>query len=125
MADKLTENHQSSIWTRIARLHGTGELRFAVAGTAGNWIAALGCRTRVPGLTLNRFRFIDWHHRSLETAPAVIDGLLSLYPHVRDAIDLGCGTGVYVNELRARGVSAVGFEHTAYGRRVARLAFGL
>jgi SAM-dependent methyltransferase len=112
-------------WDRVRRLHAEGELKFAVAGTLGNWMALVGERAGVPALKFNRLRFADWHHRSLETAPIVVDGLLSLYSSIANAIDLGCGTGVYVDELRKRGVRAVGYEQSAGARRVARRAFGL
>jgi SAM-dependent methyltransferase len=116
---------ESSAWTEIGRLHAEGELRFAVAGTLGNWIAAFGERIGVPALAFNRLRFADWHHRSLETAPVAVEGLLALYPTMRTAIDLGCGTGVYVNEMRQRGLRAVGYERSRHARRRAKRAFAL
>jgi SAM-dependent methyltransferase len=122
---RVSTGERGALWARVVRLQAEGELRFAVAGTLGNWIGAVGERTGVRPLTLNRLRFADWHHRSLDTAPAAIAALLSLYPMIADAVDLGCGTGVYVHELRAHGVHAVGYERSAYARRVAKRTFGL
>jgi len=48
-----------------------------------------------------------------------------LYSSIGNAIDLGCGTGVYVDELCRRGVRVVGYERSGGARRVARRAFGL
>jgi SAM-dependent methyltransferase len=115
----------SPLWARLVALHAEGELRFAVAGTIGNWLGAFGQRVGMPALVRNPLRFADWHHRSLETAPVAVDGLLLVCPAIRDAIDLGCGTGIYVYELRKRGVRAVGYERSAYARHVARHALGL
>jgi SAM-dependent methyltransferase len=112
--------------SRVAQLHQEGELRFAVAGTVGNWIArAAGGASAVPVVALNPLRFIDWHHRSLDTAPAFVDTLLALYPRTKRVVDFGCGTGAYVSELRLRQVEVVGYERSRYARHVARRVFGL
>jgi hypothetical protein len=51
--------------------------------------------------------------------------LRAAFPHVRSAIDLGCGTGHLVAALRAEGTAAEGYEYAKQPRDIARRELGL
>jgi SAM-dependent methyltransferase len=113
------------LFTKVARLHRAGTLGLAVKGEVGDWISRLGSRLGAEPLVYNAWTFAGFHRAALETAPAMVEGILQQFPEVRSAVDFGCGTGVYVHELRRRGVDAVGFEHGARARRIAREKLGV
>ena len=51
--------------------------------------------------------------------------LVDLHPRLQRAVDLGCGTGVYVAELRKRGIDTEGYEYTVAARRLAQQLSGV
>jgi SAM-dependent methyltransferase len=102
---------------KILRLWRAGTLGLAIKGEAGDWISALGSRLGAEWLVYNPWTFAAFHRAALETAPTMVAGILDLYPGTRRAVDFGCGTGVYVRELRAKGVETTGFEYAERARR--------
>jgi 2-polyprenyl-3-methyl-5-hydroxy-6-metoxy-1,4-benzoquinol methylase len=50
---------------------------------------------------------------TVPTAGAVVDELLKAF-NPRTLLDVGCGTGVYIREFRARGISALGVEGSSH-----------
>lgn len=110
---------------RLVRLLREGRLGLAVKGEIGSWISALGEQVGSDRLIFNRLIYSSFHRGALETAPAAVEGLLALYPTLRSAVDLGCGTGVYLNELRRRGLDTVGYEYSAHARNAARRLYAV
>jgi SAM-dependent methyltransferase len=111
--------------TKVVRLYRAGTLGLAVKGEVGGWVSRIGSRLGVEPLVYNAWTYAGFHRAALETAPAMVDGLLTQFPGIRSAVDFGCGTGVYVHELRRRGVDAIGFEYGARARRVGRERLGV
>jgi len=110
---------------RVLRLHRAGTLGLAVKGEVGDWISSIGARIGSERLTYNPWTYAGFHRAALETAPTMIGGILDLYPGVRRAVDFGCGTGVYVRELRTRRVDATGYEYGESARLIAREQLGV
>ena len=111
--------------TKVVRLYRAGTLGLAVKGEVGDWVSRLGSRLGAEPLVYNAWTYAGFHRAALETAPAMVEGILAQFPDIRSAVDFGCGTGVYVHELRGRGVDAVGFEYGARARRIARERLGV
>ena len=105
---------------KVRRLQRAGTLGLAVKGEIGDWISTLGERLGSDRLVYNAWTYAGFHRAALEAAPTMVAGILELWPEIRSAVDLGCGTGVYVRELRARGVDVRGYEYDAKARRIAR-----
>lgn len=82
----------------------------AVALAAGN----LGPSYMYNPLTTHYFR-----HSANRLAPPFVDSVLSLYPEIKTAVDVGSGSGSYVNTFRKKGVSALGLEYSVSARRYA------
>ena len=110
---------------KILRLRRAGTLGLAIKGEVGDWISSVGSRLGAERLVYNPWTFAAFHRAALETAPTMVAGILDLYPDARRAVDFGCGTGVYVRELRARGVDAAGFEYAERARLISREKMGL
>ncbi|MCC6682539.1 MAG: class I SAM-dependent methyltransferase [Phycisphaeraceae bacterium] len=110
---------------KFARLRREGRLGLAVRGQIGNLVSAVGERVGSQPLIFNRLTFSMFHRGALETAPAAVEGLLALYPQLRTAVDLGCGTGVYLHQLQNRSLEVFGYEHSAHARAAARRLYGL
>jgi len=125
MAAQPTSIPAAKPWKKLRDLYRSGRLRMAVEGQVGNWIAAVGERLGSEKLMFNSFMFSGFHRGALETAPAATASLLSMYPELRTAVDLGCGTGVYMHELASRGVDVIGFEYSARARQVAAQLYGV
>lgn len=126
-AGRLTraERMQRTLIGRINRLRRAGTLGLAIKGEIGDWVARLGGRLGSESITYNPWTFAVFHRAALETAPTVIGGILELYPQLRTAVDIGSGTGVYVHQLRQRGLEADGFEYFPRARRIARDLMGV
>lgn len=110
---------------KIRRLQRAGTLGLAVKGEIGGWVSTLGERLGSDRLVYNAWTYAGFHRAALEAAPTMVAGILELCPDVRSAVDLGCGTGVYVREFLARGIDAKGYEYDARARRRAREELGI
>jgi SAM-dependent methyltransferase len=110
---------------KLRRLQRAGTLGLAVKGEIGDWVSTLGEKLGSDRLVYNAWTYAGFHRAALEAGPTMVAGILELLPGIRSAVDLGCGTGVYVRELLARGVDAQGFEYDGKARRIAREELGL
>jgi SAM-dependent methyltransferase len=99
------------------RLWEAGTLGLALQGEAGALLARLGDRLHAPSLTYNPWTLAIFHRAALEIAPTLADAVRTHLPEVESVADFGCGTGVYVAELRRVGVDAAGFEYLERARR--------
>ena len=111
--------------SKLVRLHRRGLLGLAVKGEAGRRISWLGEKIGSPALIFNYYTYLAFHRGALETAPYTVDGIVQLYPALREICDLGSGTGVYMDEFRKRGVQSEGYEYSATARSIAKENFGL
>jgi Methyltransferase domain. len=106
-------------------LYRTGLLGLAVKGEMGRWISCAGEILRSEYLIFNSYTYAAFHKSALERAPVTIPFILQLYPGLRNVVDLGCGTGVFVEEFLKHNVHAEGYEYSARARKIARKSFGI
>jgi SAM-dependent methyltransferase len=104
---------------KIASLYKSGTLGLAIKGEIGDRISTLGSAVGSERLIYNPWTYAIFHRVGLETGPAMIDGILRLFPQIKSVADFGCGTGVYVSEFRKRGIVAEGFEYSPIARKMA------
>ena len=72
--------------------------------------ADIGQRLGINWLTYNVGVFHYYHTIASKMAPAYAKAVRTLWPEVRTAIDVGCGTGDYVAALSAVGISTTGYQ---------------
>ncbi len=122
-ADPLSP-FRSGLIERVRWLRREGRLALAVQAEIGNWISIVGERLNAPKLVFNNWAFAMYHRGALETAPFVIEKVISLYPNLKSAVDLGSGTGVYMHELHRHGLEVVGYEYIPHARRLTKRRYG-
>lgn len=110
---------------KIARLHRAGLLGLAVKGEIGRWVSLIGELVGSQDLTFNAYTYASFHKSAFERAPATVTGILKLYPGLRNIVDLGCGTGVFVEEFLKHNVHSEGYEYSDKARMIARDSFGI
>jgi SAM-dependent methyltransferase len=88
----------------------------AVLGTQ-RAMTAVGERTGLEWLIYNPLARYGFERAARRNAPITIEAIARLFPTVRTAVDVGCGTGRYVMEMRARGIDAIGLEYAPTLRR--------
>ncbi len=106
---------------KIGNLYRAGWLGLAVKGEIGRWISLFGDFVGSSELIFNKYTYAAFHKSSLERAPVTVNCILQLYPGLRSVADLGCGTGVFVEEFRKHNVHAEGFEYSEKARKMARV----
>jgi len=107
----------ASLIERVRRLRRAGTLGLAIEGEVGALLARCGDRLRLPWLTYNPWTLAIFHRAALEIAPTLAEAVRVHLPEVESVVDFGCGTGVYVAELRRAGIDAYGFEYLERARR--------
>lgn len=110
---------------KVLRLYRAGTLGLAVKGEIGGWMSTLGSRLGSERIVYNPWTYAIFHRAALEASPAMVQGILELFPSVTRAADFGCGTGAYVAEFSKHGVRADGYEYSPLARRMGRDAFGV
>jgi SAM-dependent methyltransferase len=110
---------------KISRLHRAGLLGLAVKGEIGRWVSCIGESLGSQDLVFNTYIYAAFHRSGLERAPATVSFILQLYPGLRNVVDLGCGTGVFVKEFLKHNVHAEGYEYSAKARKIARDSFAI
>lgn len=110
---------------KIAKLYRSGLLGFAVKGEIGRWISYAGEILKSEDLIFNSFTYAAFHKSALERASVTIPFILRLYPGLRNIVDLGCGTGVFVKEFLNHNVHAEGYEYSDKARKIAQDSFGI
>jgi SAM-dependent methyltransferase len=110
---------------RLRRVWRAGMLRLAIEGEIGDRITALGERLGSRRLVYNPWTFAIFHRAALEIAPSLVEAVRIHLPEVESVVDFGCGTGVYVAELRRHRLTAVGYEHAPLARRWALSRMGM
>lgn len=109
-----------STLTKLQRLHRSGMIGMAIRGALGAQVSRLGDAVGSEALIYNSWTFDMFYRLAVETAPAIVNGVLRRYPDTRRVIDLGAGTGAHVAEFKRHGVDCVGFEYSARARQVGR-----
>jgi len=103
----------------------SGTLGLSIKGEIGGALSRLGERVGSQRMIYNPWTYLRFHRCSMDTAPVMVAGILDCYPDLRSAVDLGCGTGVYVSEFRKRDVSSEGYEYSKTARNIATRRLGL
>jgi SAM-dependent methyltransferase len=106
-------------------LYRAGLLGLAVKGEIGRWVSLIGELVGSKNLTFNTYTYAAFQKSAFERAPATVTGILKLYPGLRNIVDLGCGTGVFVEEFLKHNVHAEGYEYSDKARKIASDSFGL
>jgi len=102
-----------------------GGIGQVVTDCYGRTLSRAGQALGVDSLVYNHAVFRRFHEIAKKSAPTLCQTLIDELPSFHTAIDLGCGTGAFVAELRRRGVQARGYEHSPRGRRIAARESGL
>lgn len=110
---------------KISRLYHEGLIGLAVKGEIGQIISSIGERLGFESLTFNKYTFASWHRSAIERSPATVESILQLYPGLHKIIELGCLTGVFVNEFLKHNVYAEGYEYFDMARKIARESFAI
>jgi hypothetical protein len=87
----------------------------------GGRLTRLGERLGANWLIYNPIQFKYYHELAARNAPGVVDALRQTFPWAHRLADVGAGSGAYAAEVRRRGCSVIAFEHSPFGRIVARL----
>src|SRR5438034_9280864 len=74
----------------------------------------LGCEW----LIYNPLVHLGFERAGRRNAPIVCRLLRDFFPNDRHIIDVGCGTGCYIQQLQSAGVGAVGVEYSTKLRRM-------
>jgi hypothetical protein len=111
--------------SKIRRLLRSGTLALAVKGELGHLITRIGERIGSESLVYNDWTFAGFHRTAVDIGPTFVDAVITLFPEARRAVDLGAGTGFYVQLMRQRGINAEGYEYSHRARRIAQKLLGL
>ncbi len=112
---------------KLQRLQRTGMIGMAARGAIGAEFSRVGEAIGSERLTYNRWTFDMFHRLAVETAPAIVSGILRRFPDIERVVDLGAGTGAHVAAFEKRGLACTGYEYSALAREIAadRLAVTL
>ena len=106
-------------YKKVKRLYHTNTLGLAIKGQIGDYLSQIGKVLNSEKIIYNSWTFAIFQRAALEIAPVVVKKILALFPDIKNVVDLGCGTGVYVAEFRKRNIDAEGFEYSEYARKMA------
>lgn len=110
---------------KLKRLYRSGTLGLAIKGEIGALVSTFGEKVRSVRIIYNPWTFAIFHRAALEASPAMVKGILNLFPEIRSVGDFGCGTGAYVAEFKKHGIDAEGFEYSELAKKMARESFSL
>jgi SAM-dependent methyltransferase len=86
----------------------------------GNKLSHLGERFSIDALTYNSVVMELFHSIALQNAAKVVSAIREVFPEVRSAVDVGCGSGAFAAEFIREGVRTLGLEYSRHGISMAR-----
>ena len=110
---------------KLKRLHRTGMIGMAARGAIGAEVSRVGEAIGSERLIYNRWTFDMFHRLAVETAPAIVSGILRRLPNTQRVVDLGAGTGAHVSAFQQRGLACTGYEYSATAREIAAERLGV
>ena len=113
------------LFGKLQRLHRTGMIGMAIRGAIGARVSRVGEAVGSERLIYNPWTFDMFYRLAVETAPAIVSGILRRFPDTQRVVDLGAGTGAHVAEFEQRGIACTGYEYSATARRIAAERLGV
>ena len=113
------------LFAKLQRLHRTRMIGMAARGAIGAQFSRVGEAIGSERLIYNRWTFDMFHRLAVETAPAIVSGILRRFPDTQLVVDLGAGTGAHVAAFEKRGLDCTGYEYSATAREIAAERLGV
>jgi SAM-dependent methyltransferase len=87
----------------------------------GQRFSRLGQRIGSEWLSYNPWVMRQFHDGAVGNAPKVVNAFNEVFPGLKRVFDVGAGSGAFAAEFRNRGCAVLACEHSAYGRKLARM----
>jgi SAM-dependent methyltransferase len=83
-------------------------------------LSKLGELFGIDALKYNSVILELFHSIAVKNAPKVVAAVQKVFPDIRSAIDVGCGSGAFAAEFLKRGVATIGLEYSRHGVALAK-----